>query len=158
LYANGVPDIVGDFPVKPFSQSEWDGDFGQYFGSRFGQIADPQCAQIASELRPYCSLQAVTDTGTGQILLQNAKPGKRGTLGQKTLELPGAWAFDAAISKTVHITESKTVQVRMDATNIFNHPLLGNPTLDINSTTPFGSISSKGNQRRQFKAQVRLNF
>jgi hypothetical protein len=28
----------------------------------------------------------------------------------------------------------------------------------VNSTTPFGNIDSKGNQRRQFKAQMRFNF
>ena len=158
LYANGVPDIVGDFPVKPFSDLVWSGDSGKYFGSRFGQTADPQCSQIASELRPYCTLQAVTDSSTNQVVLQNAHPGQRGTLGQKTMELPGAWALDAAISKSFQIKEGKRVQVRMDATNIFNHPLLGNPTLNVNSTSPFGDISAKGDQRRQFKAQVRLDF
>jgi hypothetical protein len=74
------------------------------------------------------------------------------------MELPGAWALDAAISKSFQIKEGKRVQVRMDATNIFNHPLLGNPTLNVNSTSPFGDISAKGDQRRQFKAQVRLDF
>jgi len=158
LYANGVPDIVGDFPVKPFSQPTWNGDFGQYFGGTFAQVADPQCSQIASDLRPYCTLQALTSSKTNQVVIQNAKPGIQGTLGQKTMELPGAWAFDAAMSKSVRIGESKTLQVRLDATNIFNHPLLGTPTLNINSTTPFGNISAKGDQRRQFKAQVRLEF
>jgi hypothetical protein len=74
------------------------------------------------------------------------------------MELPGAWAFDAAISKSIQISEGKSLKVRMDATNIFNHPLLGQPTLNINNTTPFGDISAKGDQRRQFKAQVRLDF
>jgi hypothetical protein len=158
LYANGVPDIVGDFPVKPFSDLSWNGDFGQYFGDRFQPVSDPQCSQIAAEIRPYCTLQALTDAGSGQIVLQNAKPGTHGTLGQKTLELPGAWAFDAAMSKSVTIGESKSLQVRVDSTNIFNHPLLGTPTFNLNSTTPFGNISAKGNERRQFKAQVRLSF
>ena len=74
------------------------------------------------------------------------------------MEGPGAWAFDAAMSKSVQIGESKSLQVRLDATNILNHPLIGTPTLNINSTTPFGNISAKGDQRRQFKAQLRLNF
>jgi hypothetical protein len=158
LYGNGVPDIAGDFPVKPFSDLNWNGDFGDYFGSRFAQVRDPQCDQIASDLRPYCTLQAVTDAQTNQILLQNPKPGSRGTLGQKTIELPGAWAFDAAMAKSIQITESKSLQLRMDATNVLNHPLIGNPNLDLNSTTRFGSIQSKGNQRREFKAQLRFNF
>jgi hypothetical protein len=158
LYGNGVADIVGEFPVKPFSDLKWNGNFGSYFGDRFGQSADPQCGQIAVDLRPYCTLQAVTDAKSGQIVLQNPQPGRAGTLGQKTMELPAQWAFDAAMSKSVRISESKSLQFRMDATNVFNHPLLGNPTLDINSTTPFGNIDTKGNQRRQFKAQMRFNF
>jgi hypothetical protein len=61
LYANGAPDVAGRFSVKPFGNVQWNGDFGSYFGLRFGQVADPQCAQIAVELQPYCTLQAVTD-------------------------------------------------------------------------------------------------
>ena len=168
LYANSVPDVVGPFPVKPFGSVEWNGDFGNQFGSRFGQIADPQCSDVAVELRGYCSLKAVTDK-TGQILLQNPLPGRRGTLGQKTMELPGAWALDAALSKTVRVTESKSLQFRVDATNVLNHPNIGSncgsatilcaPNLDLNSTTQtFGNIQSKGLQHRQFKAQLRFNF
>jgi hypothetical protein len=100
----------------------------------------------------------VTDANTNQILLQNPKPGTRGTLGQRTMELPGSWAFDAAMAKSIRITESKNLQLRMDATNVMNHPILGNPNLDMNSTTRFGNIQSKGNQRREFKAQLRFNF
>jgi hypothetical protein len=158
LYGNPVPDIVGDFPVKPFSKLEWEGDFGDYFGSRFAQVQDPQCGQIATELRPYCTLQAITDARTGEILLQNPQPGSRGTLGQATVELPGSWAFDAALAKSIRLSESKSLQLRVDATNIFNHPILGNPTLDMNSATPFGTIQTKGTERRQFKAQLRVNF
>jgi hypothetical protein len=158
LYGNGVPDIVGPFPVKPFSDVQWTSDAGSYFGSRLSQTVDPQCGQLATELKPYCTLQAVTDAQTGQILLQNPLPGRRGTLGQKTLELPGAWAFDAAMSKSLRITEAKRLQFRVDATNVFNHPLLGTPNFNMNSTTPFGSIQTKGTQRRQFKAQLRFDF
>ena len=153
-----VPDVVGPFSAKPFNQFVWKGDAGSYFGSSFGQVRDPQCGQLAIDLQPYCTLQAVTDAKTGQILLQNPLPGRRGNLGQKTMELPGQWAFDAALSKTVRVAESKSLQIRVDATNVLNHPLLNNPSLDINSTTPFGSIQAKGTQRRQFKAQLRFLF
>src|SRR5262249_28300313 len=156
------PDIVGPFPVKPFGSVQWNGDSGNQFGSSFAQIPDPQCGQIAAELKPYCTLQAVTHAKTNQIGLLNPQPEHRGTLGQKTLELPGQWQFDSAVSKTIRITESKALQFRMDATNILNHPLLGttatsSPNFSLNSTTPFGSIQTKGLQRRQFKAQLRLN-
>ncbi|MBI2149419.1 MAG: TonB-dependent receptor [Acidobacteria bacterium] len=159
LYGNGVADVVGPFSAKPFGEVSWNGDTGNYFGSSFAQIQDPQCGLVAAVLKPYCTLSAVTDAKTGQILLQNPQPGSRGTLGRQTMELPGQWAFDAAMSKMVRITESKTIQIRMDATNILNHPTPNNPSLSINSTTnPFGNIQDKGSQRRQFKAQLRFNF
>ena len=41
------------------------------------------------------------DAKTGQVLLQNPLPGHVGTLGQKTLELPGQWHFDSAMIKSI---------------------------------------------------------
>jgi hypothetical protein len=136
----------------------WNGNFGTYFGSSFARVSDPQCAAVAAELKSLCTLQAVSDASTGQILLQNPKPGTRGTLGQQVIELAGSWSFDASMSKSIRIMESKTLQIRMDSTNVFNHPVPSNPILNINGTTPFGSIQDKGAQRRFFKGSVRLNF
>jgi hypothetical protein len=158
LYGNGVPDIVGAFPVKSFGQVTWNGDSGSYFGNKFATVADPQCTQIAPELRPYCTLQALTDANTKQILLQNPTPGHRGTLGQKTIELPGTWAYDGAMIKQIRLTESKRLQFRMDAINVLNHPNIGAPNLNLTSTNPFGSIQAKGTQHRMFKAMLRLDF
>src|SRR5207247_5937102 len=158
LYAGSVPDVVGPFPSKGFGQVQWNGNYGNFFGDRFISVPDPQCNGIADGLKSLCTLKAVADAKTGQILLQNPRPGKRGTLGRQTMELPGSWNFDAALSKTVKITESKNLQVRMDATNVFNHPVPSNPILNINGNTPFGSIQDKGDQRRFFKGSVRLTF
>jgi hypothetical protein len=157
LYANGVADVVGPFSLNK-GNVDWSGDFGNYFGSRFGKVDDPQCGLVAASLQPYCTLQAVTDAQSGQIVLQNPKPGNRGTIGQRTMYLPGQWSFDAALSKAVQITETKSIQVRLDATNVLNHPVPNSPVFDINSTNPFGFIQSKGNQRREFKGMVRFNF
>jgi hypothetical protein len=159
LYGNGVADVVGAFPSKGFGKVQWDGNFGNFFepGS-FAKVSDPQCGRVAAVLMDYCTLQAVTSAKTGEMLLQNPQPGKRGTLGRQTMELPGQWAFDAAISKTVRISESKSVQIRMDATNIFNHPVPGAPSLSINGDTPFGYIQSKDNSHREFRSTVRFSF
>jgi hypothetical protein len=158
LYANGVPDVVGPFSSKSFGHVSWNGAAGSYFGSQFAQIKDPQCGQVAPELGPYCTLQAVTNASSGQILLQNARPGTRGTLGLTTMELPGTYAFDAALTKQIRISETKRFQIRMDATDVLNHPDMGRPTVDINNTNPFGSIQAKGTQHRQFKGMLRLDF
>jgi hypothetical protein len=46
----------------------------------------------------------------------------------------------------------------MDSTNVFNHPVPNAPVLNINATNPFGFIQDKGNQIRQFKANLRFVF
>src|SRR5262249_54621389 len=110
LYGTGTnaasaPDVVGSFSSKGFGQLGWSGDYGSFFGSQFTRVADPQCAAVATDLRAYCTIQAVADAKSGQVLLQNPKPGTRGTLGRQTLELPGQWSFDAALAKTVRVSE-----------------------------------------------------
>jgi hypothetical protein len=62
------------------------------------------------------------------------------------------------MSKTVQITESTQIQIRLDATNILNHPGISSPTLDINNTNPFGAITSKDNSHREFRGSLRLSF
>jgi hypothetical protein len=161
LYGNSVPDIVGNFPrdgsVNWVSVSNPnDHNFGSYFGS-FTRTKDPQCAAVASNLQSFCTLQAVADSN-GKIVLQNPQPGTRGSLGLASLTLPGNWSFDAALSKSVRIAEGKSLLIRMDSTNVLNHPTPSSPVLNINGATPFGSIQDKGNQRRFFKGSVRLTF
>jgi hypothetical protein len=154
-YGNSVPDIVGNFPRD--GKVSWNGNFGSYFGSTFNRVKDPQCAAVATQLTAFCTLQAVTDSN-GNIVLQNPQPGTRGSLGLASLTLPGSWTADASLAKSVRITESKQLQIRLDSTNVFNHPVPSNPFLNINGSTPFGSIQDKGAQRRFFKGSVRLTF
>ncbi len=73
------------------------------------------------------------------------------------MEGPGQWRFDANLQKAFRISESKTLQFRMDARNILNHPEPNAPTLAITNTA-FGTINGKSNLRRQFQAQLRFTF
>src|SRR5205823_5897509 len=115
-----------------------------------------------------CTNKAIVDA-QGHIILQNAAPGRRGTLGQSWLTGPGTFRLDMSASKTLKITESKTLQFRLDAKNLLNHPLLGSPDLNINSATfgqflptvsPAGSVGGVQNVTgaRQFQAQLRVTF
>jgi hypothetical protein len=185
LYANGVPDIVGPFPLKS-GTVRWDGvnnatgtlHGGTYFGkgpngtiSPFVGIDDPQCASLVNvtDSMGYnmytagdCTLNALAlrnaDNTPGQILLQQPTPGRRGTLGQNTMRGAGSWSLDANMSKTFRITESKQLQLRIDTTNVLNHPNPAGPTFDSQSGN-FGLITGeKGNQTRSFQGTVRLTF
>ena len=86
------------------------------------------------------------------------------------MEGPGVWVFDASMSKSIRITESKSFVLRIDAQNVFNHPTPVDPNLDLNSSVPFGNIASKYggggifNERsydtppRGVQVQLRFNF
>lgn len=170
LYANSVPDVVG-----PFSLSKGEVTWGypttnpavsdgRYFGTQFVKVPDPQCAAVSAgdtmgfNLQANCTIDAVADAQTGQILLQNPKPGTRGNLGRQTFTIPGTYTFDANASKTFRLAESKSVQLRFDATNVLNHPTTGGVTTSINSGNALGQITAKGNNTRSFQGQVRITF
>jgi hypothetical protein len=166
LYANGTPDIVGPFDLKS-AGIRWGTvttSTGQVNGSYFDLtkykvVKDPQCNAVAPALASLCTLQAIADASTGQIVLQNPQPGRRGTLGQYVIRGPELPRIDGNISKSFHITESKTMQFRLDAYNVMNHPLAAAPNVNINGTgaTAFGTIVNKTGQRR-FQGSLRLNF
>jgi hypothetical protein len=151
----GTPDIVGAFPRK--GQVVWGSPFGNYFSQPLYRVTDPACAKVASNLTAFCSNTAIATDPAGQnILLQNAGPGGLGTLGLSPIYGPGTWNFDANLQKKIRIAESRSVAIRLDARNIFNHPTPGNPNLNINAGT-FGQISTKtGN--RTLAGQIRLEF
>ena len=67
--------------------------------------------------------------------------------------------IDGNLSKSFHVTESKIVQLRIDAFNLMNHPLPATPNVNINGTanTAFGQIVNKTGSRR-FQGSLRLNF
>lgn len=162
LYANGSADIVGDFDRKGTVEFKPGATSGTYFmGGNLTTQRDPQCATVTTSqnLRNLCTLNAVFNS-SGQVLLQNPLPGQRGSIGLRTIEAPGRWRFDANLSKSFRISESKLLQFRMDATDVLNHPEPANPTLDINSNN-FGAITganAKSTLHRQFQAQMRLSF
>src|SRR5919197_1277075 len=69
---------------------------------------------------------------------------------------PGMWSFDANLLKIIKIAESKTLTLRVDARNVFNHPTPADPNLNINSGT-FGEINSKIGSRK-LQGQIHLQF
>jgi hypothetical protein len=85
----------------------------------------------------------------------NPEPGGIGSLGPRTLTYFGQWSLDANISKNFRISESKSLQIRIDTTNVMNHPIPDIPSFTIDT---LGQINGKGAQTRTFQGQVRLSF
>jgi hypothetical protein len=165
LYANGVADIVGPFDLKsadvrwgtvPTSTGQVN---GSYFDlTRYKVVKDPQCTGVAASLASLCTLQAISDASTGQVLLENPLPGRRGSLGQFAIRGPLIPRIDANLSKSFRVGETKSLQLRIDTYNVLNHPIAAAPSLNINGTgNAFGVITNKTGSRR-FQGMIRLSF
>ncbi len=102
---------------------------------------------VASDGTPAFSGQIFTEPAAGTI----------GTMQKADLNGPSVWDFDFKLSKGVQITESKSVEFRMDSTNFFNHTTwyVGDQTL---TSTTFGKITSQyyGNRLIQFSLYLRF--
>lgn len=118
-----------------------------------------------------CGLNAIAlknpDGTVGETVLQNPTPGKMGNA-PFTLEAPGKWKFDANISKSFRLSESKALQLHVDIENVLNHADVGDrqPITGQSINTDgiiFGQITSKGGlgsgaSPRAFQAQLRFTF
>ena len=60
------------------------------------------------------------------------------------IRAPGLFQIDTAIARSVKITERTNVSLRMEAFNVFNHPELGSPNVNLSSPT-FGQILAVSN-------------
>jgi hypothetical protein len=167
LYGLGTAEIVGPFDIHSGKVQFPGGPTGIYFDpAGYTTVRDPQCSSVTTQqnLQAACTLSAIADARSGQILLQNPRPGTRGTLGQRNVEGPGRWRFDASLGKSFRITETKNLQFRMDARNVFNHPepntAAGSLIMDINNVN-FGRIigaNAKVASSRELQAQLRFSF
>jgi Carboxypeptidase regulatory-like domain len=72
--------------------------------------------------------------------------GTFGTVGRNSLNGPGSFDLDAALSRTFPIKESLGLTFRAEAFNALNHPVWQNPTTSI-SSAQFGRITTYGSPR-----------
>ena len=145
---------------------------GSYYGSPspFIGARDPQCSDPAIVTQGdrmgtslggtnTCLMTALArrnaDGTQGEWLLTYPMPGQVGDSGNGNVMLFGQWSLDMNASKSFSISESKTIQIRIDATNVLNHPVPNQPDV---SALNLGSINGKGNQRRQLQGQLRVSF
>jgi len=177
MFAGGQPDLVrpdlfdtkgGHVTFEPGSRE------GRFYGDMYVQVPDPQCDTIAASLQSQCrsrinALALASDPDT--IVFQKPLPGVRGSF-SSSLMGPGRWSLDMAMSKNIEFMEGKSLNFRVDVSNILNHPTpsggpastynsrdywYSNPTFNLNSSDPFGYIGYKGGHR-VFSAKLRITF
>jgi Carboxypeptidase regulatory-like domain/TonB dependent receptor len=85
-------------------------------------------------------------------LFTNEALGQFGTSRRRFFHGPGLNNFDMALSKSTKITESKELDLRFEAFNVFNHAQFSNPNSEINDGLPsqggtFGLVTSARDPR-----------
>jgi Ca-activated chloride channel homolog len=145
LYGAGTPNRVGDFDTKsgyvnwaPGARTGhywWD---SRIHDDKYALVRDPQCTDgSVTALQGLngsmvCGLMAVAlNSSTAryqqdgkdhyQYVFINPAPAQRGNFQQNSLSQPAIWSADMMLGKSIRIAEGKSLQFRIDATNVFNH-------------------------------------
>ena len=70
-----------------------------------------------------------------------------GDAGRNIIEGPAQFTFNMSMSKTITIKESRALELRVQANNIFNTAFFSGINTTVNSFT-FGQVTGVGNMRR----------
>jgi hypothetical protein len=79
-----------------------------------------------------------------------------GDAGRNTIEGPGSIMINMSINRSIPIKESRNLDLRFTANNVFNHVNYASINTAVNSLT-FGEVTSVGNMRR-ITVQARFRF
>ena len=144
-FATGQPYTVSY--IDNFQQ-DYSGS-GEYFG-RPDLIGDPHAGASGPNLLNLAAFAApcTVDTDSTSLTYGQCINGHPGTEGRNAFSSPNFTNFDFSLTKTSHLTEKLTMELRADLFNIFNHPNFTNPLMPgfgIDSFT-FGSPVQNGSQ------------
>jgi len=82
--------------------------------------------------------------------------GQFGNIGRNTLRGPSTSVFGLALSKTISFADGRTLELRAQASNIFNTPQFRTIDTNLNSSS-FGRVTSVGSMRKiQLMARFRF--
>jgi hypothetical protein len=87
---------------------------------------DKSAGPLSSYLNPAAF--SLPDTGT------------LGKIGRNSIQGPGTWAFDVALSRIFRFRETQRLEFRAEAYNVTNSFRPGNPATGLNSASTFGVI------------------
>ena len=116
----------------------------------FGMAAtatSPAGGQRATQVlaNPYGDRHSTTHYLNALAFTQPAL-GAYGNAGASSIEGPGYWQIDMALSRNFQVREGQRLEVRAEAFNLTNHFIPLDPNVTVASNT-FGQITSSGNAR-----------
>jgi hypothetical protein len=81
-----------------------------------------------------------------------------GNAGRNILRAPGYWNVDLGLQKNVSLGADRSLQVRVEAFNVFNHINLGDPAVAIDQTATVGRITTMQGRPRQLQVGFRFLY
>jgi len=181
LYSSAtLMNLVGPKELAPGnSHLDWapGASQGYYYGSgntaKYIIAADPQCdtnsTVVAASLRAAslfsttgsCTLSALylrnPDGSRGQIILQNSLPGHQGNF-TNYIEGLGSFNLDMGMTKSIQLTEGKSLNIRMNASNILNHPSPYSPGFQIGGAFSSFGVTGMKSGNRTFQGNISIRF
>ena len=114
---------------QPYTVSYlFEGDFngsGEYFG-RPDIVGNPYAGTGGTNLLNVAAFAAPSNVDSSGNCVSGWHPGSEG---RNAFNAPSYTNFDFSLTKTSHLTEKVTMELRGDFFNIFNHPNFSNPLL-----------------------------
>jgi hypothetical protein len=85
-------------------------------------------------------------------------PGEYGL--RNSIRTWGRFNIDSVLAKSFKMPykEGYTVTFRWESFNLLNHPIMGNPSQGMTSTSTWGRITSQANAARQMQFGLRYDF
>jgi hypothetical protein len=140
-FATGQP-----YTVSYLFEGDYNGS-GEYFG-RPDIIGNPYTGAGGTNLLNLAAFAApcTVDTNPSSATFGNCINGHPGSEGRNAFNAPNYTNFDFSMTKTSHLTETATMELRCDVFNIFNHPNLSNPLLPGFGIDAFGASHTAGDR------------
>jgi len=140
-FASGQP-----YTVSYLFESNYNGS-GEYFG-RPDIVGNPYAGSNGINLLNMAAFAApcTVDTTTSDAAYGDCIDGHPGNEGRNAFNAPDYTNLDFSLTKTSHLSERLTMELRADLFNIFNHPNLSNPLLPGFGIDVFGSSHVEGNR------------
>ena len=141
--ASGADDAVGLSPYTGTTSTKYNvaGSNGIGTNNPYGVNMFTNPAAVYSEMRP-CILGYDTSCG-----------------GYANLRGLPQWNVDVAVTKDFGIIKERVgASLIFQITNVFNHAVLSNPSMNLLSPTLFGRITGQANTPRNMEFGIRLHF
>ncbi|HEV2486528.1 MAG TPA: carboxypeptidase-like regulatory domain-containing protein [Terracidiphilus sp.] len=84
--------------------------------------------------------------------------GTLGNNGRNSLHGQDYWDLDPSVSRVFPIHESLSFNIKVDAFNVLNHPVLGNPGATVTTPSTFGQITGTASSQRILQFSGKLSF